>query len=70
VDAARELGITTLALTGRDGGKLARAADLSLVVDAQSTQRIQETHITIGHILCELVENALYGESTKKTESI
>jgi D-sedoheptulose 7-phosphate isomerase len=71
VDAARELGITTLALTGRDGGKLARAADVSLVVDAQSTQRIQETHITIGHILCELVENALYGESTKKTtESI
>lgn len=67
VDAARELGITTVALAGRNGGKLAHAADISLVVDAQSTQRIQETHITIGHILCELVEDALYGESTKDT---
>jgi hypothetical protein len=35
-------------------------------VDCQSTQRIQETHITIGHILCELVEDALYGESTRE----
>ena len=61
VDAARELGITTVALAGRDGGKLAHAANISLVVDAQSTQRIQETHITIGHILCELVEDALFG---------
>jgi D-sedoheptulose 7-phosphate isomerase len=67
VAAARELGITTVALAGRDGGKLAHVADISLVVDAQSTQRIQETHITIGHILCELVEDALYGESTKDT---
>lgn len=61
VDAARELGIKTIALAGRDGGKLADAVDVALVVDARSTQRIQETHITIGHILCELVEDALYG---------
>lgn len=59
--AARELGIKTIALAGRDGGKLADAVDVALVVDARSTQRIQETHITIGHILCELVEDALYG---------
>ena len=50
-----------------NGGNLARAADVSLVVDAQSTQRIQETHITIGHILCEQIEDALFGEFTKKT---
>ena len=62
VDAAREIGIKTIALAGRDGGKLAGAVDIALVVDARSTQRIQETHITIGHILCELVEEALYGE--------
>jgi len=62
VDAAHELGITTIALAGRDGGKLARAVDVALVVDARSTQRIQETHITIGHILCELIEDALYGD--------
>jgi D-sedoheptulose 7-phosphate isomerase len=64
VAAARELGIKTIALAGRDGGKggkLADAVDVALVVDAPSTQRIQETHITIGHILCELVEDALYG---------
>ena len=61
VDAAHELGIKTIALAGRDGGKLADAVDLALVVDARSTQRIQETHITIGHILCELIEDALYG---------
>ena len=71
VEAAREIGVTTIALAGRDGGRLATLAELTLVVNADSTQRIQETHITIGHILCELVENALYGESTKKTtESI
>ncbi len=61
VGAARELGMKTVALAGRDGGKLAAAADVALVVKARSTQRIQETHITIGHILCELVEDALYG---------
>lgn len=61
VEAARELGVTTIALAGRDGGKLAMLAELVLVVNADSTQRIQETHITIAHILCELVEDALFG---------
>jgi D-sedoheptulose 7-phosphate isomerase len=60
VDASREIGIKTIGLAGRDGGKLADAVDLALVVRCASTQRIQETHITIGHILCELVENALF----------
>ncbi|HEX8184430.1 MAG TPA: SIS domain-containing protein, partial [Blastocatellia bacterium] len=53
VEAARELSIKTVGMTGRSGGKLAAAVDVALVVEAQSTQRIQETHITIGHILCE-----------------
>ena len=60
VAAASEMNLKTIALAGRDGGKLASAVDVALVVDADSTQRIQETHITIGHILCELVEEALY----------
>ena len=60
VAAASEMSLKTIALAGRDGGKLASAVDVVLVVDAGSTQRIQETHITIGHILCELVEEALY----------
>lgn len=62
VEAARELGIKTIGLAGRNGGKLAGAVDLALVVATQSTQRIQETHITIGHILCELIEEALFSE--------
>lgn len=61
VEAAREIGITTIAFAGRDGGRLATLAELTLVVNADSTQRIQETHITIAHILCELVEDALFG---------
>jgi D-sedoheptulose 7-phosphate isomerase len=60
VAAARELGINIVALAGRDGGKLAPLADVALVVESDSTQRVQETHITIAHILCELIEDALY----------
>lgn len=60
VRAARDLNIKTIGLTGRNGGELARIVDLALIVEAQSTQRIQETHITIGHVLCEIVEDALY----------
>jgi D-sedoheptulose 7-phosphate isomerase len=60
VIAARELGLKTVALVGRDGGRLAPLVDLALVVRADSTQRIQETHITIAHILCEMIEAALY----------
>jgi D-sedoheptulose 7-phosphate isomerase len=62
VAAARELSMKTIAMTGRGGGKLASMVDVAMIVDAQSTQRIQETHITIGHILCELVEESLFPE--------
>jgi len=60
--AARELGLKTLALSGRDGGPVAAAADLALVVDSRDTPRIQEVHITVGHILCDLVDYLLYPE--------
>lgn len=60
VIAARQIGVVTVALSGRDGGKLAPLADVALVVESESTQRIQETHIVIGHILCELIEEELY----------
>lgn len=59
--AARERGMHTIALTGRGGGELAAIADLSIVVPADNTQRIQEGHITIGHILCDIVEATLFG---------
>jgi D-sedoheptulose 7-phosphate isomerase len=58
--AARGLGIKVVALTGRSGGDLAPLADVALVVEAGNTQHIQETHITIGHVLCELVQTAMH----------
>jgi len=56
VQTAREIGMKTVGLTGRDGGFLAKVVDFSITVPSDSTQRIQESHITIGHILCELIE--------------
>ena len=57
--AARKLKATTVGLTGQTGGKLARAAELVLKVPSLDTQRIQESHITIGHIVCGLAEDIL-----------
>jgi len=57
--AAKKKGLATIALTGRDGGKLKNIADLSIVIKSKDTPRIQEAHILIIHILCELVENSL-----------
>ena len=59
VDAARALGLKTVGLVGRDGGQLAGLVDLALVVPSEDTARIQECHITLGHILCDLVEGEL-----------
>ena len=61
VEAARDQGVTTIALTGAGGGEIAREVDLALIVPHEQTARIQETHITIGHALCELVEEAICG---------
>ncbi len=60
VEAARERGIAVVALTGRDGGKLARVADVAFVVPAERTDRIQECHIALLHGLCEAVDEALF----------
>jgi len=56
---AKKMGLKTVALTGGDGGELAKLADISLLVPSAVTARIQEAHITIGHIICELIEEAL-----------
>lgn len=61
--AATDIGMKQVALTGNDGGLIAKADGvLSIVVPSCSTQRIQESHITIIHVLCELVEDALFGK--------
>lgn len=56
VSAARKQGSFTLGLSGRDGGKLAAACDLALIVPHDATERIQEVHITLIHCLCEALE--------------
>jgi len=61
VKAARDQGVSTIALTGAGGGEIAQQVDLALIVPHEQTARIQETHITIGHALCELVEEELCG---------
>jgi D-sedoheptulose 7-phosphate isomerase len=59
---AREMGCRTVGLLGKDGGSIREMVDLDLTVPGHDTPRIQEGHITIIHILCELVEEALFGE--------
>lgn len=56
VKTARSMGIKTIALTGRGGGQLAGLVDVAITVPSDNTQRIQESHITIGQIFCELME--------------
>lgn len=56
LDAARDLGLVTVALTGRDGGKVAAVADVCLRVPSDDTPRIQEACLHLGHSICELVE--------------
>lgn len=59
VKTARSKGINTIALTGKNGDKLARIAHLSIKVPSTDTPRIQEAHILIGHILCQLIEESV-----------
>ena len=56
VERAKELGCQTLALAGSDGGPLAALCDEALVVASERTSRVQEAHITIGHLWCEMVD--------------
>ncbi len=61
VQAAHEVGMTTVAMTGASGGKLVTACDYLINVPSRDSARIQEAHILVGHIICEIVEATLYG---------
>lgn len=63
---AREMKV--IGLLGRDGGRCAALCDLALVVQSEDTQRIQETHNLIGHVLCELVETILFPQDETAKE--
>jgi D-sedoheptulose 7-phosphate isomerase len=69
LQTARELGLKTLACCGRDGGEVAPLADIPLIVRSKDTPRIQEVQITIGHILCDLVDFLLYPDKFAATGS-
>ena len=61
IDTCKQLKITTVALTGGDGGKMARKVDhLLCVSEGKNTARIQETHILVGHVICEMVDLKLF----------
>jgi len=61
IDVAKKNGMKTVVLTGGMGGKLALIADYAFTVPSKLTPRIQETHITLGHTICQLVDEELFG---------
>lgn len=63
---ARSLGITTIGLTGRDGGDMAALCDIEIRVPSDSTPLIQQAHMAIGHLICAHVERALHPAQAKR----
>ena len=55
----------TVVLTGGTGGKMANMADYTFIVPSRATPRIQETHITLGHMICQLVDEELFGRQQR-----
>lgn len=68
--AASELGVTTIALLARDGGRLSDMVDAALLVPTESTARAQEMHMLIGHIICDLVEATIVGDGAGGLEAL
>ncbi len=62
IEAAKEKNMLTIGLTGESGGKMAGLCDYLIQIPSTDTPRIQEAHLLIGHIICELVEAALFGQ--------
>ena len=57
---AREIGSSTIGFMGNDGGHMKDCVDIGIIVPSNDTARIQEVHITVGHIICEIIEQDLY----------
>ncbi len=60
LEKAKELGCKTIGLLGCDGGKIAKKVEVTITVPSKDTPRVQESHITIGHIICNLIEQELF----------
>lgn len=63
VEAARAIGLITIGWTGGKGGKLASLVDHCFIVPSTVTARIQESHLTLGHVLCELIEEDVFAKT-------
>ena len=60
IEVAKEIGVKTIGMTGETGGKMAGVCDILLNVPSKCTPRIQESHIMIGHIICEIIEATIF----------
>jgi D-sedoheptulose 7-phosphate isomerase len=63
LNLAREIGASTIGFMGNDGGDMKNCVDISIIVPSNDTARIQEVHITVGHIICEIIEQDLINEN-------
>jgi D-sedoheptulose 7-phosphate isomerase len=61
-EECREMGIFTIGFAGASGGKMKEMADICMCVPSSDTPRIQESHITVGHIVCEIIESTLFSK--------
>ena len=66
IKRAKDKGISTIGLTGESGGEMANICDICIKVPSSATPRIQESHIMIGHIICAIVEEELFGKGFGK----
>lgn len=62
IEQCKSLGVVTVAMTGESGGKMQSVSDYCINVPSSNTARIQEAHITIGHIICQVIETSLFAE--------
>ncbi|MBM3553612.1 MAG: D-sedoheptulose 7-phosphate isomerase [Alphaproteobacteria bacterium] len=70
VDVARAMGVVSVGFTGASGGKLSSACDLCLRVPSKSTPLIQQVHIVSAHLICGLVENAMFSKEAAKHNGV
>lgn len=61
LEVARQAGCSTIGLLGKDGGSIKDLCDISLIIPSHDTPRVQEGHITVIHILCDLIEQGMFG---------
>ena len=62
INKAKEMGIKTVSLLGKDGGACKSISDIAIVIPSDDTPRIQESHIMVGHVICDIVERSMFGD--------